>query len=392
MLVRSRDAAAAGGRGAQATHRGPIGAGARPAAHHDRAGCCPGQRPDPCADPVEGQPGRGRPGLDRRRHRGRVGGQPRHRGPDPHALCRGRAGGCGVPQAARAPVPPSAGRGAGGAAGRADLQRPTAGPQALDVAAAGRPAGGVAGGRVGVVRDGPPGLEANQLKPWLTQRWCIPPEQDAEFVWRMEDVLAVYTRPYDPLRPQVCLDETSRQLLGEVTPPHLVAPGRPARQDYEYAREGVCNLFLVCEPLAGWRQVMVSQRRTRIDWAHCIKDLVDLHYPDAERIVLVQDNLNTHTPASLYEAFEPAEAKRLADRLELHYTPRHGSWLNMAEIELSILAGQCLDRRLADQATLEREVLAWQAARNRAGRGVNWRFTTEDARIKLKHLYPTTHD
>jgi hypothetical protein len=146
----------------------------------------------------------------------------------------------------------------------------------------------------------------------------------------MEDVLAVYTRPYDPRRPQVCLDETSRQLLGEVNPPQPVAPGRPARQDYEYQRGGVCNLFLVCEPLASWRDVMVSDRRTRIDWAHCIQDLADVHYPDAEQIVLVQDNLNTHTPASLYEAFEPAEAKRLADKLELHYTPKHGSWLNMA--------------------------------------------------------------
>jgi DDE superfamily endonuclease len=157
----------------------------------------------------------------------------------------------------------------------------------------------------------------------------------------MEDVLEVYTRPYDPLRPQVCLDETSRQLLGEVSPPCPVAPGRPAREDYEYVRHGVCNLFLVTEPLAGWRHVTVSDRRTRIDWAHCIKDLVDLHYPDAEQIVLVQDNLNTHTPASLYAAFAPAKAKRLADRLELHYTPRHGSWLNMAEIELAMLAGQC---------------------------------------------------
>jgi len=205
----------------------------------------------------------------------------------------------------------------------------------------------------------------------------------------MEDVLGVSTRPYDPRRPQVCLDETSRQLLAEVSPPLPVAPGRPACQDYEYERRGVCNLFLVCEPLAGWRDVMVSARRTRINWAHCIKDLLDVHYPDAERVVLVQDNLTTHTPASLYAAFAPAEAKRLADRLELHYTPKHGSWLNMAEIELSILAGQCLDRRLADRATLEREVAAWQAARNGAGRGVDWRFTTEDARIKLKHLYPT---
>jgi hypothetical protein len=204
----------------------------------------------------------------------------------------------------------------------------------------------------------------------------------------MEDVLGVYTRPYDPRRPQVCLDETSRQLLGEINPPRPVAPGRPARQDYEYQRRGVCNLFLVCEPLAGWRHVMVSDRRTRIDWAHCIKDLVDVHYPDAEQIVLVQDNLNTHTPASLYATFPPAEAKRLTDKLELHYIPRHGSWLNMAEIELAMLAGQCLDRRLGDRATLQREVATWQAARNACGRGVNWRFTTEDARIKLKYLYP----
>ena len=208
----------------------------------------------------------------------------------------------------------------------------------------------------------------------------------------MEDVLEVYTRPYDPRRPQVCLDETSRQLLAEVSPPRPLAPGRPARQDYEYQRGGVCNLFLVCEPLAGWRQVMASDRRTRIDWAHCIKDLVDLHYPDAEQIVLVQDNLNTHTPASLYEAFAPAEAKRLADRLELHYTPKHGSWLNMAEIELGALAEQCPDRRLPDRATLEREVAAWEDARNAATKTIDWRFTTEDARIKLKHLYPTTHN
>jgi hypothetical protein len=222
----------------------------------------------------------------------------------------------------------------------------------------------------------------------LKECWCIPPEHDAEFVWRMEDVLEVYTRAYDPRRPQVCLDETSRQLLAQVTPPRPPAPGQPAREDSEYERRGVCNAFLVCEPLRGWRDVTVSQRRTRIDWAHCVKDLVDVHYPDAEQIVLVQDNLNTHTPASLYEAFEPAEAKRLADRLELHYTPKHGSWLNMAEIELSVLAEQCLDRRLADQATLQREIAAWQAARNASGRGVDWRFTTADARIKLRHLYP----
>jgi len=208
----------------------------------------------------------------------------------------------------------------------------------------------------------------------------------------MEDVLDVYTRPYDPKRPQVCLDETSRQLLADVIPPQPMAPGVPAHEDYEYERRGVVDLFLVCEPLRGWREVLVSDRRTRIDWARCIKELVDVHYPDADKIVLVQDNLNTHTPASLYEAFPPVEAKRLADKLELHYTPKHGSWLNMAEIELAMLAGQGLDRRLADRATLEREAAAWQTTRNRAGRGVNWRFTTEDARIKLKRLYPSAHE
>ena len=204
----------------------------------------------------------------------------------------------------------------------------------------------------------------------------------------MEDVLDVYTRPYDPKHPQVCLDETSRQLLADVTPPLPMAPGVPAKEDYEYERRGVVNLFLVCEPLRGWRDVMVSDRRTRIDWAQCIKELVDVHYPDAEKIVLVQDNLNTHTPASLYEAFPPAEAKRLADKLELHYTPKHGSWLNMAEIELGILAGQCLDRRLPDRETLEHEVAAWVATRNAALKTIDWRVTTDDARIKLKRLYP----
>jgi hypothetical protein len=208
----------------------------------------------------------------------------------------------------------------------------------------------------------------------------------------MEDVLDVYTRPYDPTRPQVCLDETSRQLLGEVAVARPVAPGVPAREDYEYTREGVCNLFVVSEPLVGYRHVTVSDRRTRLDYAHVIKDLVDVRYPEAAVIVLVQDNLNTHTPASLYEAFAPAEAKRLADKLEIHYTPKHGSWLNMAEIELHVLAEQCLDRRLADRATLEQEVAAWEARRNADQQPIDWRFTTADARIKLKHLYPALHD
>lgn len=208
----------------------------------------------------------------------------------------------------------------------------------------------------------------------------------------MEDVLDVYTRPYDPRRPQVCLDETSRQVLAEARAPWPLAPGRPARHDPEYVREGVVNVFLVCEPLRGWREVQVSAQRTRIDWASCIKALVDVHYPEAEVIVLVMDQLNTHSPASLYEAFEPAEAKRLADKLEIHYTPKHGSWLNMAEIELSMLQRQCLDRRLADRATVAREVTARVAERNATAQTIDWRFTTADARTKLKRLYPAFHE
>ncbi len=204
----------------------------------------------------------------------------------------------------------------------------------------------------------------------------------------MEDVLDVYQRPDDPTRPVVCLDETSRQLLANVRPGFPVAPGHAARHDPEYVRGGVVNLFLVTDPLRGWRQVRVSAQRTRIDWAHCVRDLVDIHYPDADRIVLVMDQPNTHSPASLYQAFPPAEAKRIADRLEIHHTPKHGSWLNMAEIELSVLARQCLDRRLDDRETMEREVAAWATARNAAGSAIDWRFTTADARIKLKRLYP----
>ncbi len=211
----------------------------------------------------------------------------------------------------------------------------------------------------------------------------------------MEDVLEVYTRPYDPRFPQVCMDETSKQLLAEV---QLPLPQRPAtsahhgtlrREDYEYDREGTANLFLACEPLRGWRHVAVTARRTASDWAHFIRDLVDVVYPEAERVVLVLDNLNTHRAASLYEAFAPPEARRILERLEIHYTPKHGSWLDMAEIELSVLARQCLDRRINTRADLAREVAAWAAARNGAQVTINWRFTTADARIKLKHLYPT---
>ncbi len=220
----------------------------------------------------------------------------------------------------------------------------------------------------------------------------IPPKANAEFVWRMEDVLEVYTRPYDPRFPQVCLDETSTQLLTHRRAPLPLKPGHPARQDYEYGREGVVNLFMCYEPLAGRRQVMVRQRRTKVDWAWCIKELIETHYPEAERLVLVMDNLNTHTPAALYEAFPPEEARDLAQRLEIHYTPKHGSWLDMAEIELSVLSRQCLNRRIPDQATLTQEVAAWEQRRNTQGRAIDWRFTTADARIKLKHLYPSIQE
>jgi hypothetical protein len=205
----------------------------------------------------------------------------------------------------------------------------------------------------------------------------------------MEDVLDVYKRPYDPKRPQVCLDETSKQLVGETRTPLLVGPGREARYDHEYKRNGVVNLFMIFEPLAGKRRVKVTERRTKKDWAGCVREMVDEMYPDAERIALVMDNLNTHTPASLYEAFPPDEAKRIADKLEIHYTPKHGSWLDMSEIELGILGRQCLDRRIDNAETLTREVAAWEAQRNAAKAKVNWRFTTDDARIRLKRLYPS---
>lgn len=208
----------------------------------------------------------------------------------------------------------------------------------------------------------------------------------------MEDVLAVYERPYDPARPVVCLDETSRQLLGDTRPPIPAAPGRQARHDPEYVRGGVANLFLVTEPLRGWRHVTVSQQRTRLDFAHCVRKLLDDHYPDAERIVLVCDQLNTHSPTSLYAAFPPAEARRLTERLEIHHTPKHGSWLNMAELELSVLARQCLTQRLPDRDGMAQAVTAWADRRNATISPIAWQFTTADARTKLRRLYPAYDD
>jgi hypothetical protein len=205
----------------------------------------------------------------------------------------------------------------------------------------------------------------------------------------MEDVLEVYTRPYDPTRPVVCMDETSKQLIEETRLPLPAQRDRLQRYDYEYIRHGVSNLFMLFEPLAARRYVKVTDRRTSQDWAELMRDLVDEHYPEAAVITLVLDNLNTHTPASLYETYEPEEARRIARRLEIHYTPKHGSWLNMAEIELSVLSQQCLDRRIPDKTTLTQEVMAWEEDRNQAEATVDWRFSTTDARIKLKKLYPS---
>jgi hypothetical protein len=204
----------------------------------------------------------------------------------------------------------------------------------------------------------------------------------------MEDVLAVYHLPYDPEYPVVCMDESCKQLIGEVREPIPCAPGKPVRIDDEYVRHGVAEIFMEVEPLAGRRHVAVTEHRTRIDWALQIKQMLDERYPDANKVRLVMDNLNTHNIASLYEAFEPGEARRLAARLEIHYTPKHGSWLNMAEIELSVLKGQCLGRRIAELVTMQAEVSAWEKDRNNNARKIDWQFTTADARIKLKRLYP----
>jgi hypothetical protein len=204
----------------------------------------------------------------------------------------------------------------------------------------------------------------------------------------MEDVLEVYHRPHNRGRPVVCVDETSKQLIAETRVPIAAKPGRPARHDYEYQRNGTANLFMMFAPLEGWRHVKVTQRHTAVDYAQVLKELSDTHFPEANKIVLVQDNLNTHRPASLYEAFPAAEARRLVERFEWHYTPKHGSWLDMAESELSVLSSQCLDRRIPDKQTLIEEVAAWEGTRNKNHTRADWQFTTADARVRLKRLYP----
>ncbi len=202
-------------------------------------------------------------------------------------------------------------------------------------------------------------------------------------------VLDIYHLPYDPDYPVVCFDESSKQLVAEKRLPVPAEPGQLERYDYEYKRNGVRNLFMFFSPLSSWRHVKVTEQRTHLEWAYCMKDLVDLHFPQARRICVIEDNLNTHNPAFLYKIFEPAEAKRIIDKLDFHFTPKHGSWLNMAEIEFSVLARQCLDCRIADEADLVQEIASWEDDRNLTNATVNWQFTTDDARIKLKKLYPS---
>ena len=225
----------------------------------------------------------------------------------------------------------------------------------------------------------------------MKEEWCIPKEKNAEFVCAMEDVLEVYHRPRDPKRPMVCFDEGSKQQLKETRVPLPTRVGDVAKYDYEYERNGTSNMFVFFAPLETWRYVKVTERRTMIDFAHCMRDLVDIHFPEAEKIILVMDNLNTHKFASLYEAFAPAEARRIVEKLEIHYTPKHGSWLNMAEIELSVLHRQCLKARIPDRETLIEKVSAWESRRNAHGSTVHWHFTTKDARIKLHRLYPSIY-
>ena len=230
-------------------------------------------------------------------------------------------------------------------------------------------------------------LDEDDLKPWRRKMWCIP-KVDGSDVARMEDVLDLYAEPADPKRPVVCFDETPIQLISEVRQPIPARPGQPERYDYEYKRNGTANLFMFLDAHQPWRHVKVTEQRTAQDFAACMRDLTDLHYPDAALIRVVQDNLSTHSAGAMYEAFPAPEARRLVERFEWHYTPKHGSWLDMAESELGVLTAQCLDRRIANKDMLTSEVAAWQADRNRRHTQSNWQFTAQTARVKLKRLYP----
>src|SRR5580704_7032000 len=276
-----------------------------------------------------------------------------------------------------------------GQTNRAGLFGTAQGARKMDVASSGRQGRGTEHRCPGQRQHDRADAQKNILKPHLKEQWVIPPDANAAFVAGMEDVLEVYHRPHDPDRPVVCLDETSKQLIAETRVPIPAKPGHPKRDDYEYERNGTANLFMMFAPLEGWRHVKVTDRHTAVDYAHALKDLANIHFLNAKKIVLVQDNLNTHTKASLYEAFPAAEARRLAERFEWHYTPKHGSWLDMAESELGVLSSQCLDRRIPDKQTLINEIAVWEDDRNANHAKADWQFTTADARIKLKHLYPS---
>ena len=239
-----------------------------------------------------------------------------------------------------------------------------------------------------VSRDGPQDFKKTQLKPHLKKQWCIPKKQNSEFVARMEDILNVYRMDYDKEIPLVCMDEQPVQLLDDKILPIPIKPGSVRKEDYEYIRKGSASIFLFTEPLKGWRHVKASEQRTRKDWALQIQELLTVQYKDVKKIRLVMDNLNTHGISSLYETFDPETAFGLAQRLEIHYTPKHGSWLNIAEIELSAMTTQCLDRRIPNIEELQRQISTWETQRNQSQKAVQWQFRTEDARIKLKHLYP----
>ena len=222
----------------------------------------------------------------------------------------------------------------------------------------------------------------------MNKQWCIPKDYNGEFVARMEDILDTYSLPYDPEIPLICMDEQPCQLLDDVVEPIPMKPGQPRKEDYEYERKGTCSIFVFTEPLAGWRHIEATPRRTKLDWAHQIERLLSEFFPNTQKIRLVMDNLNTHATGSLYQAFPAEKARALAKRLEIHYTPKHGSWLNIAEIELSVVTQQCLDRRIPDIETLNSLLSAWETNRNDCSKHINWHFSTEQARGKLKHLYP----
>ena len=230
------------------------------------------------------------------------------------------------------------------------------------------------------------------MKPWKVKGWVIPPESNSDFVANMEQVLDVYKRPYDERNPVVCMDESPKQLIGETRTGSPMKPGKEKRADYEYTRKGTCNIFMVNEPLAGKRRVKITKTKTKLDWAELIKEIANEDYPEADKITLVMDNLNTHKPGSLYERFIPVEAKRILDRFEFVYTPKHGSWLNMSEIELHVLNSQCLNRRIDNMDAIISESTAWMNHRNNKAAKIKWQFTTKDSRIKLKKLYPSIYD